>query len=307
MQLAWIWGETPDCWKTSHTIMLYKKSDPCLPQNYRPIGLNNAVAKLWTSLVTNTITTYSETNHILSNCQEGFRKDKSTYRQLLNLLHNIEDAALFHQDLYAAYFDFSSAFNMIDHQKLLCIMHNLGYTHDTIDTIKGIYTNSTTHILLNNTPGSPIPITRGTIQGDSLSPLLFIIFLEPLHRWLRSGGRGYRAASLSPEETDEHHTSSLGYADDTAVPTGSAEDLRIQCGKVQQFSIWSGIPLNATKCVVSGILNKSHPSKPTHNEIIKQRLDKIPLGDSYATYQSPDTAYKYLGVHISLTLNWKTH
>jgi Reverse transcriptase (RNA-dependent DNA polymerase) len=119
MQLAWILGETPDCWKTSHTIMLYKKADPCLPQNYRPIGLNNAVAKLWTSLVTNTITTYSEINHILSSCQEGFRKDKSTCRQLLNLLHNIEDAALFQQDLYAAYFEFSSAFNMVDHQKLL--------------------------------------------------------------------------------------------------------------------------------------------------------------------------------------------
>eukprot|EP00798_Chlamydomonas_sp_ICE-L_P005139 gene5139-biopygen15431 len=147
----------------------------------------------------------------------------------MNLLHNIEDAALFHQDLYAAYFDFSSAFNMIDHQKLLCIMHSLGYTHDTIDTIKGIYTNSTTHILLNNTPGSPIPITRGTIQGDTLSPLLFIIFLEPLHIWLRSGGRGYRAASLPSKTADEHHTSSLGYADDTAVLTGSSEDLRIQC------------------------------------------------------------------------------
>jgi len=307
MQISWILGETPDCWKTSHTVMLYKKSDPYLPQNYRPIGLNNSVAKLWTSLITNTISTYSETNHILSTCQEGFRKDKSTYRQLLNLLHNIEDASLFQQDLYAAYFDFSSAFNMIDHQKLLCIMHNLGFTHDTIDTVKGIYTNSNTHILLNNTPGQPIPITRGSIQGDTLSPLLFIIFIEPLHRWLCSGGRGYRAASLPTAEADEHLTSSLGYADDTAVLTGTVEDLRIQCGKVQLFSTWSGIPLNATKCVVSGILHKTHPSNPTHTDILKQRLqDKIALGDTYATYQPPDIAYKYLGVHISLTLNWKT-
>ena len=58
--------------------------------------------------------------------------------------------------------------------------------------------------------------------------------------------------------------------------------------------------------MVSGILHKSHPSQPTHNNTLKQRLEKIPLGNSYATYQPPDQAYKYLGVHISLTLNWKT-
>ena len=33
--------------------------------------------------------------------------------------------------------------------------------------------------------------TGGVLQGDSLFPLLFIIILESLLRWLHSGSRGY--------------------------------------------------------------------------------------------------------------------
>ena len=48
--LMWILGETPACWKNSNTIMLYKKGDHTDPANFRPIGLNNTMGKLWTAM-----------------------------------------------------------------------------------------------------------------------------------------------------------------------------------------------------------------------------------------------------------------
>ena len=52
--------------------------------------------------------------------------------------------------------------------------------------------------------------------GDSLSPLLFLIFIKPFVRWLHSGGRGYRLQAL---QNDSLKISSLAYADDLCAIT----------------------------------------------------------------------------------------
>jgi hypothetical protein len=66
-------------------VLLYKKGDPAEIKNHRPIGLKRAVYKLWTSTVTRVLTDYVETNGVLSDAQEGFRRDRSTVRQLHRL------------------------------------------------------------------------------------------------------------------------------------------------------------------------------------------------------------------------------
>ena len=55
------------------------------------------------------------------------------------LINAFEDAHHFHQDLYLLYVDFSSAFNLVDHDKLLCIMYDLGLPEDIIDVVRDLY------------------------------------------------------------------------------------------------------------------------------------------------------------------------
>eukprot|EP00798_Chlamydomonas_sp_ICE-L_P006926 gene6926-biopygen13450 len=308
--LMWITGYTPICWKTSNTIMLYKKGDPTQANHYRPIGLNNTMGKLWTNMVTTVMSKYLDQYQVLSDSQEGFRQNRSTHRQLTHLLHDIEDAAHSKRDLFAAYFDFSSAFNMVDHDKLLQTMYDLGIPVDVIETVKGIYNWATTHMYLNNTQGKPIQITRGTIQGDTLSPLLFIIFIEPLLRWLQAGGRGYKQGITSTSNTDQDKTGSLGYADDTSVVTNTADNLKVQCLKVQQFSTLSGIPLNGAPYSYSdiGIVDKAlwtlakkccdlHPSFPTASVC-------LPLGQAGLGIPSLMVDYAQItAAHLTRSLN----
>jgi len=47
----------------------------------------------------------------------------------------LENAKLYKQDVYALIVDFTSAFNTIDHDKLLIIMFDLGFPIDTIDVV----------------------------------------------------------------------------------------------------------------------------------------------------------------------------
>ncbi len=58
------------------------------------------------------------------------------------------DAKISQQDLYLLYVDFSSEFNTIDHDKLLCIMHDLGFPEDAIEVIAELYTDAITKIKL---------------------------------------------------------------------------------------------------------------------------------------------------------------
>ena len=309
--IQWLVGYTPDGWKESNTVLLYKKGDPLDLKNYRPIALANTLYKLWTSMLTEVLSKYAETYDILSNSQEGFRQHRNTIRQIQNVQNILSDARLTNQNLFLLYIDFSSAFNTIDHDKLLQTMYDLGFPEDAIYVIQDLYNNATTKAKLAIGTTESIQINRGTIQGDTLSPLLFTIFLEPLLRWLQVGGRGYRYGSLqgSPEHKDLT-TSNAAYADDLLMMTNSHLDLRTQAEKVEAFCAWSSLELNLGKCGITGILYQdaasgliSHPYR-REIEMIKNRTRLVKFKGQEFPFHHPHTQpYTYLGIELTPTMN----
>lgn len=79
----------------------------------------------------------------------------------------------------------------------------------------------------------PIPVQRGTRQGDTLSPYLFIIFLEPLLKWLQNKNDGYSSKTL--------HTklSSVAYANDLVVIANKLTFIQIQLNKLDKYCEWA--------------------------------------------------------------------
>ena len=311
--LMWIKHETPDSWKESNTFLLHKPNkDPTNPNSYRPIGLANTILKLWTATLARVISQHAEQHSMLSSSQEGFRKAKNTHRQLMNVILAIEDATITKQNLYSLYIDFSSAFNTTDHDKQLRIMHATGYPEDAIKAVRSVYTNTTTTILTPHGKTDPIKVERGTIQGDNLSPLLFLIYIEPLLRWLHSGGRGYQYGCLTKELNLQYNLSAPAFADDLDILVNNVRDLHIQVSKVNSFNQWAGLDANADKSTATAILHKDYEvglipknSSPCDGPRIRNQLEgKILLGGKAVPYLPPDEPYKYLGVWLTLTLNW---
>jgi hypothetical protein len=97
----------------------------------------------------------------------------------------------------------------------------------------------------------PIPIQRGTIQGDTLSPYIFLIFLEPLLRWLQGGKNGYTFG------TSKLTINSATYADDLATITNNLQSIQAQQNKLDKYCEWAGMDLGVPKCAVTGCPNKS--------------------------------------------------
>ena len=230
--LMYMTGTTPDDWKVSHTVLLHTKNCPLDLKNYRPIALADTLAKLWTGMLAECISTYAKSFDILSSSQEEFRRQHNTIRQIQSVQMVLTDAMLLEQNIYYLFVDFSSAFNTIDHDRLLVVMHDLGFPTDCIDVIKDLYDRAETRFVLPAGLSPTVEINRGTLQGDSLSPLLFLIFMEPLLRWLHAGGRGYYPKCLRKDHPD-FKISAHGYADDLGVPTSNLEDLKIQASKIE--------------------------------------------------------------------------
>jgi hypothetical protein len=93
----------PQSWKTSNTILLYKKGNPSTLTNHRPIALANTIYKLFTSTLTTLLSAYGKKYQILHTSQEGFRQESSTPRQIQTLIATLEDARLTSQDIYILY------------------------------------------------------------------------------------------------------------------------------------------------------------------------------------------------------------
>ncbi len=187
-------------------------------------------------------------------------------------------------------------------------MASLGFPEAAIRNIRSIYTNATTVIATPFGDTDPVSIGRGTIQGDTLSPYLFLIFIEPLLRWLQQGGRGYAPGCLV--ETQFPKTvAALAYADDLNALTSSLSNLKLQAQKVERFAQWSGMEVNARKCAASAILHGQAAAglvrRADDEKVIKSRLEgQINMGNGPVPYLPPDEPYKYLGVLLTLTLNW---
>ena len=322
--IFWLTGITPTSWKESLTTLLHKKDDPSLLANKRPIGLINTISKVWTRFVTEVLSSYAEDNHILSNCQEGFRAHHNTSRHLQRLVHTLEDARSSHRNIYGLYIDLTSAFNTISHSHLFRILHDLGFPPDAIDSVRDIYSNVHTRIILNRSSQlltDPIHVGRGTIQGDTLSPLIFLLFLEPLLRWLSVGGHGYTPTCLTsdPIHPQSHPCiatqSSPTFADDMLLLSPCHLRLQTQFEKVLRYCQWGGLSINASKCAVTGALHHATATGPSctldhHISLLRNQLANrfITLDGTHCVpFLHPTSSYKYLGVHMTFNLDFRQH
>jgi hypothetical protein len=146
-------------------------------------------------------------------------------------------------------------------------MKDLEYPLDAVTRYGNIYVQSTTIFTgAHFSKTKPIPIERGTIQGDTLSPYLFLIFLEPLLIWLQRGKNGYTFG------TSKLTISSAAYADDLAAIINNLKSLQTQLNKLDKLCEWVGMDLGVQKCAITGCPNKSklkpENSKPKFKTII---------------------------------------
>lgn len=66
-------NQSPSCWCQAKTILLYKKSDSSLPNNFRPIALRSCIGKLFHKIIAHRLEAFLISNNVIdTSFQKGF-------------------------------------------------------------------------------------------------------------------------------------------------------------------------------------------------------------------------------------------
>jgi hypothetical protein len=202
----------------------------------------NNLLQLRTALITDAGSKYAETHGILSDQHYASRKHRNIHDALSSIIMMMDDAKLYHKDFYVMYADFKGALNAADHRIMFKHMRQVDMPPTFVDTCEHLCGLSSTEYTTPYSPTPSIDINRGTLQGDTLSPFLFAIFVEPFLRWLIVGSRGYRPGPLATNVDPSEPTATYpghGFADDLSLATGSTPNMSIQLRKLSLFSVYT--------------------------------------------------------------------
>ena len=272
----------PASWLGGLIRFLFKKGDPLDAACYRPVCLQDCVYKLLSAILTDRLYRLAERYGLLDPSQEGFRRLHSTQRQVQSLHWAFEQAAEQRKQLWVVYLDFANAFNSVDHEALWRWLRELNVPD--VDLLRSLYDQSYYVADLPYGQSAPIPLTRGTKQGDKLSPLLFSLIFNCLLLALRATGVAHRTVSGL-------RTPARGFADDLALCTESAEGMGRLLGVVADFCRWSGMQVKLEKSVATAYDFLQRQELPT-DCILYQGVPLVHLPAS--------ESFPYLGVRASI-------
>ncbi|GBP27481.1 Retrovirus-related Pol polyprotein from type-1 retrotransposable element R2 [Eumeta japonica] len=128
----------------------------------------------------------------------------------------IEKYKKFNRLLYAAFIDYSKAFDTISHDSIWEALELFEVDYNYIKVLKNIYKKSVSRVKLEKR-GDGIKIEGGVRQGDPLSPKLFILILENVFikfNWCQKGIR-----------INGRYLNHLRFADDVVILTETPKDL----------------------------------------------------------------------------------
>lgn len=255
----------PSQWTKNVIILLHKKGDRNIIENYRPISLMSNMYKIFSKMILNRITKIMDEQQPIE--QAGFRAGFSTVDHMHVIKQLIEKCQEYGKALYIAFVDYRKAFDSINHDSLWQALIQQGVPKKYVRIIKNIYENSTAQIKLEST-GEEFPIARGVRQGDPLSPKLFSAILENIFRNL-----DWDSFGININGRQLNH---LRFADDLVLISDNAKTLQTMLQQLTEASKMVGLTINKTKTKI--MTNRDEIAIKIDSENIEYVKDYIYLG-----------------------------
>ncbi|XP_044757075.1 uncharacterized protein LOC123315446 [Coccinella septempunctata] len=168
-------GTFPACLKISKVIPVHKKGDKYDLNNYRPISLVPIFSKILEKVVSNQIVEFLEENCLLTSCQYGFRKGKSTTDAILQLIRGAMDCFENKKYYQASFIDLTKAFDCVTCDRLLYKLKRYGFDEAALSLVRSFLSVRSQVVSVGGELSGVEPIETGVVQGSTLGPILFII------------------------------------------------------------------------------------------------------------------------------------
>lgn len=241
-QTVWDTKRIPKDWEYSVIIPIHKKGSQTECANYRPISLLSVAYKMYTHILEKRLRRIVERH--LEEEQAGFRPGRQTQDNIFVIRNILEKSWDRNKNTYLAFLDLKAAFDSVPRQEIWNALAEKNVPRDLLTAIKSVYANSKGVVRINGTETAPFPIARGVKQGDSLSPLLFTVFMDEIHKICK---RRTARTVVGKWNMRTILSQSLLYADDIVLICDTKEKLKQALLEWQEELKRKGMTINASK------------------------------------------------------------
>lgn len=276
-------GSFPNTLKIHKIIPIPKVIGSNKIEHYRPISVLNTVDKIFERLIFDQFTSYLERNEILFERQFGFKKGTGTEEAVVNVVEYIcgeLDAGF--SGVAGVFFDYSKAFDLVNHNILLKKLEVIGVANKTLDIFQHYLANRAQFVQVGECSSARLPVNCGVPQGSVLGPLLFKIYVNDVKNIDFNGKLFMYADDICLFYRYKHAT---------VLQTQIEYDSAI----LLEFSRLNKLVLNSDKTKFV----RFKPYRARNEEKMVVHINGNPIAES--------DMVKYLGINLNHNLLWDTH
>jgi hypothetical protein len=283
----------PAGYRESITITLRKegKKDYSLPNAYRPIALENTLAKVVEKVIANRMSVAAESQGLLPWNQMGARKERSTLSAIGLLTACVETAWQARPGCVVSMLslDLAGAFDNVPHQTLMDTLRQKQLPPRVLAGVECFLHARRTRIAFAGYQSGWIYTGKGIPQGSPLSPILFLFYISGL---------------LERFDRPQDNVLGFGFVDDTnliAWGDSAADNSRRLTAAHAQCKQWadnSGATFAPEKYQLIHFTKRRRHAR-------EDLASTVRIGEVEISPQ--EKSIRVLGVWLDPALSWKEH
>lgn len=278
----WTNNKFPTKWSEAITVPILKNNKPRYDtESYRPISLTCSMSKLMEKIINKRLLWKLEHENLLINEQSGFRQNRSSIDNILDLESDIHEALGTKQECVAIFFDLQRAFDTAWRFNIVNKLHSWNIRGNCLAFVRNFLENRSYRVRVNTSYSTPHIQENGTPQGAILSPTLFLVAINDIIKDL------------------EKPLKARIYADDLVVfvkgsqARNMSDLLQTFLDNLEKWSLSTGFKFSPTKtnCIVFS-------KKQTH------QMRALKLYNERLEFKS---GVRFMGMLFDQKLTWKEH